>query len=253
MLLGGSLVFGQSATPPESSPQSDMVKISGKQFIMGRRPADGFIFWDEKPWPPENPLPVEVRAFLLDRREVTNAEYQKCVEKGSCSPSGYADHPRYNKPDQPVVGVTWQQARDYCRRQNKRLPRETEWELAARVVCRPAADGDLRHYAWHADNAQGRPQPVGTRAPDLCGAYDLLGNVWEWCGEWYTVPPRNWWKDGPPPEENPILFVEGHGRVLRGGAWNTPPESVNPTLRFWRRPDRYSPTVGFRCAMNAHE
>jgi formylglycine-generating enzyme required for sulfatase activity len=129
---------------------------------------------------------VTLVAFWLDRTEVTNAQWDECVASGTCrpkSPSVRAQHPDFNGPDQPVSGISWDDARGYCAWRGKRLPREAEFEKAVR-------DTDDRRFAWGNDPpthektvfSTGHPEDVGTH-PAGRGPYghdDLAGNVWEW-------------------------------------------------------------------------
>ena len=241
------------APPPVVEAFPGMVKIETARFVMGARRTDRFVFVDERPWPLEEPVPVQTTTFLLDRTETTNAAYAKCVQAGICRRSTYAADPRRNAPDQPVVGVSWQEAQTYCTWREKRLPREIEWELAARLgTARTVASADDLN-AWHAENSAGAAHPVAQREANPVGAYDMLGNVWEWCEDWYHDPPKLRWEIEPLEAERPGLFVPGHYRVLRGGGWNTQPDDVRATLRFWWRPERRSAAVGFRCAMDPYE
>jgi eukaryotic-like serine/threonine-protein kinase len=241
-------IVPEDLAPPVVEPFPGMVKIDAAQFVMGTRRADRFVFVDERPWPLEEPIPVQTPTFFLDRTEVTNAAYAKCVATGPCRAAKYAADPRYNAPDQPVVGVSWHDARTYCQWAEKRLPRETEWELAARLGAAHAAADD----APHAGN-RAAAQPVGQGAPNPVGALDMLGNAWEWCADWYHHPPKQRWEIEPLEDEHPPLFLPGRYRVLRGGGWNTPPADLRPTLRFWWYPERRGAAVGFRCAMDPYE
>ncbi|MDP8221757.1 MAG: formylglycine-generating enzyme family protein [Candidatus Lernaella stagnicola] len=230
-----------------------MVRVPGGFFTMGAATLPGHLFSDEKPWPAKKPLDMDIRPFFLDRTEVTNGAYGQCVDAGACPPAKSLDKDNYNDPRQPVTGVTWEGARRYCEWRDKRLPREPEWELAARFGASGGDRAPLDDRAWHAGNAGDGPRAVATRAPDTLGLYDMLGNVWEWCDEWYTHPAVNWWPNLPLEFDRPELIVEGHYRALRGGSWHTDPRHVRPTLRLFWRPDRGVSQVGFRCAKDADE
>ena len=186
-----------------------MLPVPGGTFTMG---ADGVGEKDEQP-----SHAVTVRAFLLDKTEVTNAKYLECVTAGACKPfrdnvaRGFGAGPEagFRAPDQPVVGVSWFDAGGYCAFRGKRLPGEAEWERAAR-----GADG--RKYAWGSSppdaehlacfgrkvGAQGgkaaTTMPVGSypegRGP--YGHFDLTGNVWEWTRDIYD--PMAYSREGSP-------------------------------------------------------
>jgi len=235
---------------PEPFP--GMVTIAAARFVMGTLRTDRLIFFDERPWPIEEPIPVEVGTYFIDRTETTNAEYAQCVTHGACRPSAFATDPRYNASQQPVVGVSWDDARTYCEWRDKRLPRETEWELAARLGTAQAED-TADPAAWHAVNSAGAAHPVAQLPANPAGVYDMLGNVWEWCDDWYHHPAKQWWELEPIEAERPHVFVPGRYRVLRGGGWNSPLSDARSTLRFWWSPERRGPAVGFRCAMDPYE
>ena len=163
-----------------------------------------------------------VRPFQLDRRPVTNAEFRAFIEATRGDAPQWMFRPGFDDPDQPVVGVTYAQARAYARWAGKRLPREREWIRAARGE-------DDRTYPWgdagpdlsraHFGLRSGRPAPAGRAAGAApFGHLDLVGNVWEWCEE----------------------------GVLRGGFWGAP--DVPVTARLAERPDRVAAGIGFRCA-----
>lgn len=230
-----------------------MVRLDGGNLTMGFLNDDPLLPMDDESWPREEPWPVQIRAFLIDTTETTNAQYRRCVAAEICRPSLLAEDPRYNGAEQPVVGVAWEDARRYCEWRRKRLPTETEWEYAARYGDDAIAPTAPPAVAWLADNSQGQPHPVAGRRPNAAGLYDMLGNVWEWCDAWYMWPPKNWYRQDALRDEVPELFVAGRVRVLRGGAWNTEARDLRPTLRFWQKPERRSPAVGFRCARDYFE
>jgi len=135
-----------------------------------------------------------------------------------------------------------------------RLPTEAEWEYAARATTTAATyagDLDAGHLlceqpnpaldgiAWFCGNAQGWPHPVGEKDPNSWGLHDMLGNIWEWCGDWYgdypAAPPADY--VGPP---------EGSNRVLRGGAWGYLAQYVRAAYRRSYGPGERSVYFGFR-------
>lgn len=243
--------------PPSNTPAPDvlaeMQNIPGSEFLMGSDQADASIFFDEKALYLTEPLTLSIKPFRIDRLEVTNKKYDQCVEAGWCAASPFRRDEGFDAPAQPVIGVTWEQADRYCRWRGLRLPTESEWEFAARSGAVGQPRSDPAPAAWHAENSNGATHPVGAKAPNAAGLYDMLGNVWEWCDNWYEYPPRNWspaaWKD----LRAPALFVEEQFRAIRGAGWGTPASQVSPTLRFWARPDFYSSALGFRCAVDADE
>lgn len=200
---------------------------------------------------------VTLAAFWIDQTEVTNAQYQKCMDAGVCKPSACAEDSDSNGADQPVVCVDWVQANQYAAWVGGRLPTEAEWEYAARGpegLLYPwgnGFDGTLLNYCdknceqtWAAqifDDGYARVAPVGSypKGASWVGALDLTGNVWEWTADWfgeYTAEPQ----------ENPTGPTNGERRVARGGAfrgsgWNNRPTSRNSSV-----PDFFGKLHGFR-------
>ena len=129
---------------------------------------------------------VSIDAFYMDEYEVTNAQYREFVQAIGHSEPRYWDDSKFNQPNQPVVGVSWNDADAYARWVDKRLPTEAEWEYAAR--------GGLsgRKYPWEdtislsqACYDSDKPKSVGSYSANGYGLYDMVGNVWEWCADWY--------------------------------------------------------------------
>ena len=217
----------------------EMVRVPAGEFTMGSDNGDS----DEKPV-----HRVYLDEFYIDKFEVTNEEYAKCVDAGSCS-----ENPKYDEftdQRQPVVGVDWNQADTYCKWAGKRLPTEAEWEKAARGT-------DGRTYPWgeeidctmaNYDNCgHNKTKPVGSYPSGASpyGAMDMAGNVWEWCADWYD---NNYYCNSP--SRNPTGPTSGKYRVLRGGSW-LDLEGYR-YLRTSAR-DRVGPSnrlsfIGFRCA-----
>lgn len=169
-----------------------MLPVPGGEFTMG---ADAVGERDEQP-----AHKLTIAGFLLDKTEVTNKDYEDCVKASVCKPyrqdvaEGMKLGPeqRFRGPAQPVVGVSWFDAKIYCEWRGKRLPKEAEWEKAAR-------GNDARTFVWgeakpdplrlacFSGSASGATMPVGSY-PDGAGPYghlDLSGNVWEWMADMY--------------------------------------------------------------------
>lgn len=212
-------------------------------------PAGEFIIGSDDPEADENEKPaakVFVERFSIDKFEVTNARYTRCIEGGPCTrpPNRGYDDP--TKANLPVTIVSWQQALTYCRWVGKRLPTEAEWEKAARGT-------DGRRYPWgndfeaeraNAGYTPGRITAVGTyvKGASPYGAMDMSGNVWEWTSSLYKPYPY----DAGDGRED--LNARG-SRVERGGSWYHPPWHVRTTRRtaighVYRRIN----DLGFRCA-----
>jgi len=217
--------------------QASMVSISGGSFTMGGPGGD----------PDELPAhQVTVSGFQMGKYEVTQAQWQAVM--GS-NPSGFQ-----GCPSCPVESVSWDDVQAFIRKLNTltgqtyRLPTEAEWEYAAgggssgrTKFAGTDSEGSLGGYAWYSANSGSKTHPVGQKSPNRLGLYDMSGNVWEWCSDWYGPYPSG-------AQTNPRGANSGSGRVSRGGYWG----SVASLCRVAGR-SRYSPgsrhdNLGFRLA-----
>ena len=197
---------------------------------------------------------VELDAFYMDIYEVTVGQFKKFVKLTNYDYAGdWQDVAKYSPADDhPMVYVNWGDAYAYAKWAGKRLPTEAEWEYAARggLIGKryPWGDdesvaGDYAHYSsWN--DGKGITKFVGSLKPNGYGLYDMAGNVWEWCPDWYD---EDYY--GYSPLSNPQGPVSGSRRVFRGGSWNT---FVIGDLRVARRlsntsPDHRNYIIGFRC------
>jgi len=159
---------------------------------------------------------------------VGSADYWQC---GSC----------------PAVEVSWGTAQEFLKKLNEResgnsyrLPTEAEWEYAARAGSTTRFsfgddDGKLDEYAWYSDNSGRRPHPVGQKAPNAWGLYDMHGNVFEWCEDWYGDYPSGAVTDPTGPASGTPFEFQGHEnpglKVYRGGSWDHKPEQLRSAYR----------------------
>jgi len=214
-----------------------MVLVPGGTYSMG---TDGG-FPDQQPR-----HEVVLDPFYMDIHEVTNKQYQKFIEDtGRRNPDFW--FPDIDLPDEPVVGVSWKDAVAYAAWAGKRLPTEAEWEYAAR-------GGTIgRKYPWgdsfdpsYANVGSFGIAPVKSFRPNDHGLYDMVGNVWEWCSDWYG---QEYY--GESPRENPQGPSGGKYKVLRGWAWYCKPDQVKVTKRHNSNPSSTSYSYGFRCVKPA--
>jgi len=211
---------------------TNMVFVEGGTFQMGSNSGDS----DEKPV-----HTVTVKGFWISKYEVTQAEYSRVM----------GTNPSYFKCDDcPVENVSWEDAVEYARRVGGRLPTEAEWEYAARGGTqsrgyRYSGSNNLDEIGWYNNNSGSKTHPVGQKQPNELGLYDMSGNVWEWCEDWYS---SEYYQNSPQVE--PKGPSSGTDRVLRGGSWHNNGIDYNCRLAFRGRvnPDgRGSGRVGFRC------
>lgn len=226
-------------TTPSASIPMGMVYIPGGVFEMGRADGDDY----------ERPQHfVEVKAFYLDRTEITNEQYKAFVDatghpapqhwRGNEPPEGEAKH--------PVINVSWHDAIAYADWAGKRLPTEEEWEFAAR-------GNDGRLYPWGSDWNQelantaesgvGKIVEVGRYPGGVSpfGAFDLCGNVWEW-----TASELRSYQTQEVIAPDPSV----PRKVIRGGAYDVRNDRATTTYRGVVQADKVYPKTGFRCAQN---
>ncbi len=229
--------------------QSTMVLIPAGEFVMGRN--------DMPPELGESPAHrVYLDAFYIDKYEVTNAQYQRFMEETGTPPPDFWTDAMLNQPDQPVVGVTWYQAKAYAEWAGKRLPSEAEWEKAARGTDERAYPWG-NHFDWkygnfsddaledgHLDGFMGS-SPVGHFSTDVSpyGVCDMGGNALEWVADWQD---ENYYAISP--KVNPKGPATGTYKVLRGGAMDIGPEYSRTTYRNRLMPHLTNMSFGFRCA-----
>lgn len=216
----------------------EMVAIPAGEFIMGSDEPEADD--DEKPV-----FKIFLGAFSVDKFEVTNARYLRCVEAGACiRPVGWG-YDDATKANLPVTIVRWRQAVAYCQWAGKRLPTEAEWEKAARGT-------DGRRYPWGERFLPERANVGYTTGATAVGRYpegaspygsmDMGGNVWEWTSSLYRPYPYD------PHDGREDLNARG-SRVERGGSWYSAPRYARTTHRaavghIYRRVS----DLGFRCA-----
>jgi formylglycine-generating enzyme required for sulfatase activity len=226
-----------AAAPAPAAPPQGMVLVPAGEFVIGSDDGDKY----------EHPRhTVRLRAFFIDRCEVTRAEYRRFLDAtGRQAPRSWSNDAG---PDTlPATGVTWADASAYAAWAGKRLPTEQEWEAAAR-----GSDG--RRYpwggAWRADSANAAANsrnalaPVGSYPAGASpyGALDMIGNAWEWTASTPEPYPGGVFPEKP----------EEGSKVVRGGNFQSDDRRATATYRNWiiAKGQNYDDT-GFRCAMDA--
>ena len=223
----------------------ELVKILGGSFMMGSPKGEA----GRSDW--EGPRHrVHVADFYMGRYPVTNAHYQKFLEANPkvALPKYWHDR-EFNQHQQPVVGIDWEEAQAYARWAGLRLPTEAEWEYACRAGTTTRfysgdKEADLDRSGWYRRNSGVSLHPVGEKAPNDYGLYDMHGNVQEWVeDDWH------WNYAG--------ASVEGRARVddprdtkrvVRGGGWNVPAGLCRAAARFYCENGHRIGYLGFRLA-----
>ena len=221
-----------------------MCLIPAGSFWMGcNESVDTQCGSDEKPY-----HEVMLSGYYIDRTEVTQSEFKKCVDAGECGTPDCGWDPT-GDPDKPVVCVDWNDATAYCTWAGKRLPTEAEWEKAARGT-------DGRKYPWGNETATcdyavmsvcpGDAMDVCSKSPagdSPYGLCDMAGNVWEWVSDWYDSGYYTY-----SPALNPTGPVSGSYRVIRGGSFDFNSGSLRASNRYDGSPSVGYGVLGFRCS-----
>jgi formylglycine-generating enzyme len=236
-----------------------MKYLAGNTFQMGSTETDAYD--DEK-----KVHPVTLSAFYMSKYEVTVAEYlQFCqatqlnwpewleigsryhVETGSDKHYSDKGYQRTGSEKLPIVGVSWDNAVAYCKwlstvtGKTYRLPTESEWEYAARggESYKYAGSNAVQNTAWYDGNSHSKPHPVGQKQANGFGLYDMAGNVWEWCSDYYGDYNRA-------SQLNPIGASSGTSCVYRGGSWFGIAQYCRVSSRGSNTPAYRFNTLGFR-------
>jgi formylglycine-generating enzyme required for sulfatase activity len=246
-----------------AGPTAMMTKGGAEMVLI---PAGSFEMGSDRGQADEAPVHrVCVDAFLMDRCEVTQAQYAEHV-------LGNPSH--FKGPTLPIEQVSWADAALYCNARSKaeglepcydedsaecnleangyRLPTEAEWEYA----CRAGATTDysfgssaakLKDHAWYTANSGKQTHPVGQKTPNAWGLHDMHGNVAEWCNDMYDA---RYYEASP--DRNPPGPADSDKYVLRGGAFNSKPDECRSSFRLGDDPGFQDPCfrgdhIGFRC------
>jgi formylglycine-generating enzyme required for sulfatase activity len=242
----------------ETRSEIEMILLPGGRFTMGDKDEVDAI-----------PHEAVVSSFYIDKYLVTQEQYQRvCGENPS----------RWKGDKNPVEQVRWSDAVRFCNGRSRlegfqpcydvetwqchfdangyRLPTEAEWEYACRAGIQTAYffgsnPSKLADYAWFDKNSSGHPHPVGQKRSNPWGLYDMCGNVWQWCNDFYQV---DYYQEAP--QENPRGPKDGETKVVRGGAWKFSDQNCRSGYRYNENPGYVDvcfgyDIYGFRCVRNA--
>ena len=226
------------------------IRIGGGTFMMGGNNSDS-----------EKPVhSVTVKSFSMSKYQVTQKEWMDIM----------GSNPSHFKGDNlPVEQVSWHDAIEYCNKRSLkenlkpayrgsgnnitcdwnangyRLPTEAEWEYAAKggnkdhLTVEYSGSNNADAVAWYDKNSGGRTHSVGEKSPNNLGLYDMSGNVWEWCWDWYGSYSSN-------AQTDPVGASSGSGRGLRGGSWNNSAVNVRSAYRNAYTPSGRNGNIGVR-------
>ena len=221
---------------------------------LARIPAGWFAMGSEGGQETERPVHrVWVDSFFLGECQVTNAEYGGFLEVTGENVPPLWDDPNFNRPEQPVVSVSWFDAVKYCEWLSEisgrkyRLPTEAEWERAARggheAKLFPWGDDPPQSLPNYAERWKAGPEPVRRSSPNSFRLYDICANVHEWCSDWYQADYYAY-----SPERNPQGPDTGHRRASRGGSWRHHIKVTRCAARSSIPPEFRYADYGFRVA-----
>ena len=238
---GSSLSSNALTIPVKDGISIEMVKVEAGSFNMGATP--------EMENPNEDEKPVHrvtlTNNYYIGKYEVTQALWK--IVMGS-NPSNFKGD------DLPVEKVSWDDCQDFISKLNAmtgkrfRLPSEAEWEYAARGGKKSrgyqySGSNTLGDVAWFWNNSDQSIHPVGTKLPNELGAFDMTGNVWEWCQDWFN-------RYSSSPQTNPTGAVSGSCRVYRGGSLCYPAGYCRCSCRFDGTPDFRNGDLGLRLVLS---
>ena len=217
----------------------EMVRVEGGTFRMGATSEQSDAYKDEKPV-----HTVTLSGYYIGKTEVTQALWQAVMGSNPLNFKG---------ADLPVECVSWDDCQEFIQKLNRltgrnfRLPTEAEWEFACRGGnnsrgYKYSGSNYIDNVAWYWDNSGGKTHPVGTKAPNELGIYDMSGNVWEWCSDRYADYTSYSQTDPTGPQS-------GSFRVCRGGSWYDRARYCRSSRRGRGNPTYRDGYLGLRLAL----
>ena len=242
-----------------------MVRVEGGTYKMGSKDSDKTADNDE-----QKEHDVTIKTFEISKFEVTVWEWKQYTKANKFK---MPLKPEWGWQDNyPINGITWEEAIAYCNWLSKkeklqpvyskqgpnyvcnfkangyRLPTEAEWEFAAKGGVKSkgykfSGGNDANEVAWHKAISKNSPHTVGTKLPNELGLYDMSGNVWEWCWDWYN---KDYYKIEK--GDNPKGPEMGERKCVRGGSWDSQVNYLRPANRISTPPNKTHEFYGFRVA-----
>jgi formylglycine-generating enzyme required for sulfatase activity len=237
--FGYSRQSGSSKTFTVNGITFKMMKVEGGTFSMGAT--------SEQEDPDDDEMPVHqvtLYNYYIGETEVTQALWTAVM---GGNPSCFTGDNR------PVEQVSWNDCQEFIKKlnsltgENFRLPTEAEWEFAARgghnsQGYQYSGSNNLSSVAWYYDNSGNQTHEVKTKSPNELGIYDMSGNVWEWCQDWYGYYSSS-------SVMNPMGAASGSSRVCRGGCWNFNAGCCRSAYRGSNEPSDQFCTLGLRLVL----
>jgi formylglycine-generating enzyme len=247
-----------------------MVRVEGGTYKMGSKDSDKTADNDE-----QKEHDVTIKTFEISKFEVTVWEWKQYTKANKFK---MPLKPEWGWQDNyPINGITWEEAISYCNWLSKkeklqpvyskqgpnyvcnfkangyRLPTEAEWEFAAKGGVKSkgykfSGGNDANEVAWHKAISKNSPHTVGTKLPNELGLYDMSGNVWEWCWDWYN---KDYYKIEK--GDNPKGPEMGERKCVRGGSWDSQVNYLRPANRISTPPNKTHEFYGFRVARTIAE
>lgn len=216
----------------------NMIYVEGGRFTMGATSGQGSDYEDDE-LPTHN---VTLSDYWIGETEVTQELWEAVMGN---NPSRFTGNSRY-----PVEQVSWDDCQTFIQELNRltgkrfRLPTEAEWEFAARggnssKGYKYSGSNTIGNVAWYVGNSSSKTHQVGTKSPNELGIYDMSGNVYEWCSDWYGEYSTS-------SQTDPTGPADGFYRVLRGGSWNFNAIYCRVSARNYYTPDYWHYFNGFR-------
>jgi len=255
----GNLTF----KPQQGIPEFKLILVKGGKFRLGDK------------------VEKEISTFYMAEVQVTQELYKAVAENKNGNITIENPSPsRFQGINHPVEKVSWEDAVAFCKKLNKilnfpeicdsdynlmakngkktenitevsgfRLPTDAEWEFAANggiknTKTEYAGSNQIDAVAWYDKNNEYETKPVGLKFPNALGIYDMSGNVWEWCWDWYD---NDFFKNSP--SQNPVNLKKSDLRVLRGGAWFNNAHYSRLAYRSYNTPNDRNYSIGFRLVL----